>query len=564
MIPYVTNRGGPMVGLEALSLQGLPVDELLLTRETEDQLADLAGNAMSTTVVGACMMAAMYVAKNLLKSGDDEETYEEKNQIVVEDDDEDKDVTMDVDEEMVKDSLEDHITGEDKLSESPLSLEATSKTSLDDLLVDAGRSVRFCLCEGRSTVTDRQVSQCLDCGSTACVKCAGRPEHNYEPIDVAAHPRLHPSQFELKLKNTLPMSVIVESVTQELLDGLKDASGFAIPKKRWSDWSAAVVRATSDELRFAEPKRQDIWSIVYQSPYAYLELSLHPQQPEWRLYGKPVATEAANSELRRLLEYYPIARLSCKGGLFSGSFEFAFPHTVSVPITIQGSDPIPSYEQKLGLQEKDKKNKEVNSVLEVSVPAEHVDKFERDISGKYTLYDKCGTAMGSLHKREATEADSSLPPIFFFLDPFRCSDPKDDGFVFSISKRRLEYGETRPTIGELNVKWRQSTKASQEVSCIIPFHWTTSTEVKLKVCCTSYSLIKILCSNPVCSPPRRAMRYVRLPTITSMLIFPPNHARVAEASSYVRSLSMRMQDLSGPVDTGKRSTRFMSVLHLKH
>ena len=100
-----------MVGLEALSLQGLPVDELLLTRETEDQLADLAGNAMSTTVVGACMMAAMYVAKNLLKSGDDEETYEEKNQIVVEDDDEDKDVTMDVDEEMVKDSLEDHITG---------------------------------------------------------------------------------------------------------------------------------------------------------------------------------------------------------------------------------------------------------------------------------------------------------------------------------------------------------------------------------------------------------------------------------------------------------------------
>jgi len=37
MIPYITNRGGPMVGLEALSMQGLPVDELLLTRETEDQ-----------------------------------------------------------------------------------------------------------------------------------------------------------------------------------------------------------------------------------------------------------------------------------------------------------------------------------------------------------------------------------------------------------------------------------------------------------------------------------------------------------------------------------------------
>jgi hypothetical protein len=35
-----------MVGLEALALQGLPTESLLLTRESEDQLADLAGNAM--------------------------------------------------------------------------------------------------------------------------------------------------------------------------------------------------------------------------------------------------------------------------------------------------------------------------------------------------------------------------------------------------------------------------------------------------------------------------------------------------------------------------------------
>jgi hypothetical protein len=46
MIPYLTSRGGPVTGLEALSLQGLPINELLLTRENEDQLADLAGNAM--------------------------------------------------------------------------------------------------------------------------------------------------------------------------------------------------------------------------------------------------------------------------------------------------------------------------------------------------------------------------------------------------------------------------------------------------------------------------------------------------------------------------------------
>ncbi|KZT50197.1 hypothetical protein CALCODRAFT_488886 [Calocera cornea HHB12733] len=58
-IPYVTHRGGPMTGLEALALQGSPNHELLLTRETEDNLADLAGNAMTSTVVGSATMAAL-------------------------------------------------------------------------------------------------------------------------------------------------------------------------------------------------------------------------------------------------------------------------------------------------------------------------------------------------------------------------------------------------------------------------------------------------------------------------------------------------------------------------
>lgn len=46
MIPFLTVRGGPLIGEEALSLQGIPIELLLLTRESEDQLADLAGNAM--------------------------------------------------------------------------------------------------------------------------------------------------------------------------------------------------------------------------------------------------------------------------------------------------------------------------------------------------------------------------------------------------------------------------------------------------------------------------------------------------------------------------------------
>ena len=68
----MSNRGGPLLGLEALSMQGLPIDELLLTRESEDNLRDLAGNAMSSTVVGASMIAALIVGVKSLDRGSGE------------------------------------------------------------------------------------------------------------------------------------------------------------------------------------------------------------------------------------------------------------------------------------------------------------------------------------------------------------------------------------------------------------------------------------------------------------------------------------------------------------
>lgn len=59
----MTSRGGPLVGLEALSLQGLPIDGLLFTRENNDQLQSLAGSAMSSSVIGTCVLAALVIAR---------------------------------------------------------------------------------------------------------------------------------------------------------------------------------------------------------------------------------------------------------------------------------------------------------------------------------------------------------------------------------------------------------------------------------------------------------------------------------------------------------------------
>lgn len=289
MIPYITNRGGPMTGIEALAMQGLPVDELLLTREKEDQLADLAGNAMSTTVVGACIISALIVGRKLLKKGSDRTTYESQSRGRTGSDDEAGGIRDEAMEDVRRvdevSDIEDHISGEDQLSEQPLDLVTTSNTPLQSLLKDAQKSIRLCDCEGRKDMTDRQINRCKGCGSSSCVRCGGKPEHDLEPIDVVAHPRISPTVFAKTLKSTLPMSLKVSNVTKALLDGLRGASEFTIPDRRWDAWSTAVLRAVGEELRFVEPKRQEIWVATYQSTTASLQLLLNPQQPEWRLFS---------------------------------------------------------------------------------------------------------------------------------------------------------------------------------------------------------------------------------------------------------------------------------------
>ncbi|KAF9006107.1 hypothetical protein BDQ17DRAFT_1352752 [Cyathus striatus] len=472
MIPYITNRGGPMVGLEALSMQGLPVDKLLLTRESEDQLADLAGNAMSTTVVGACILAVLVCGKSLLRAGDDEQTYESKGG-----QDECEAMVVDTSDELVSGN---EIVGEDELLRKPLDLSVKGSCSLHELLTDAERSVRLCSCEGRMDETSRELFRCIDCGISSCKKCGGRPEHNPQLIDIAANPRLHPSTFSKTLKSTLPMCLLLSGIDFDFLESLKKKSGVNIPDERWGKWSKAVRRAATSEFRFVELKRQEIWSVIYQSSTAHLHLFLHAQQPEWRLYALPDPDEPANAEIRQTLAY-PVGRLSCRSDILVGHWSFALPFKTTVEVKIKGvGDLVPSWEARLGLMSTEFKNKQVFSKLKITVSSKDVKYFDRDISGDYILLDKCGTANGALHKKMVTPGDGDLPPLFMLFDPHR-TDDSEDAFVFSISTRRLEYQEPRPIIAKLDPSWRQSsTEDVENISCNVPVRWIEAESVRLQ------------------------------------------------------------------------------------
>ncbi|EJD41795.1 hypothetical protein AURDEDRAFT_105919 [Auricularia subglabra TFB-10046 SS5] len=496
MIPYITNRGGPITGLEALSLQGLPVNNILFTRETEDNLADLAGNAMSTTVVGTCIIAALILGKDYLKPKEEDVTMTEANEDA-----------MDVDKPAeLGDNLGAHITGEDQLVERPLDLAVTVECSLATLLVNAHRSRRLCSCEGRSSITLKPLQECTNCGFTSCVACGGRPEHSYQPIDVVAHPRVTPADFAKELKDALPMCLILSGV-EEALAAAQPAIDAALAadkgfKERFPAWMDALVKAATGDVRFAGLKRQQIWSALFDSATAQLELVLHPTQPEWRLFGKPKPSTPANSPIRKLLAQ-PVARFCCKGALFEGVWELSLPHETEISLEVKGTGNLTdSWQRQLGLLGKQFRENtgkttaveikdKVWSSLEVTVPDVDKNVLDRDVSGIYTLHEKCGTASQALHRR-VQGVDDGQPGLFFFLDPSRTGDSKDDSFVFSTTHRRYEFGETRPVVAKVNSQWRQNDdEGVQKVACTVSCRWVSAPAMQLKTSAASQALVSL-------------------------------------------------------------------------
>ncbi|WVQ62591.1 uncharacterized protein L199_000733 [Kwoniella botswanensis] len=467
MIPWVTTRGGPVTGREALALQGIPVRELLLTSENEDQLADLAGNAMTTTVVGASMLAALKVAVDKVTAG--------QNAIA--------DAAKIEEEAALNDDLvSKRIVEEDKLEKHDLDLAKVAKADLLEILDLAERSSRHCQCEGQSG-TASPIEECTACGYRACKACGGRPDHHYAPCQNI---RVEPTEFEKRFKELLPMRVKIAGLSQSSLSTVrekaKELGKGTVDEKDWKLWTKAVIEGVEDaEFRFRYLKRQYIWTAVYEAPNATLDLFLEGQAPEWRLTIKAPATEPNNSRLRALL-LHPVARLrfDIKGqDVLCGPWQLCVPSQQSFQIEVNGKgELVPTWQASLGLQaglEKTRRWSQVEFVL----PEEAEAALDRKLSGTYTLLPKCGQAMSSLHKKDSDPADKGLAALYFFLDPTRCGESEDDPYVFSTSTERLDFGTERAVIAVLEPKWRENSKPQQKVRLDVRGGWVVCKEAHL-------------------------------------------------------------------------------------
>jgi len=188
------------MGYEKLLLQGIPFSRLLLGPESEVQLSDLAGNAMSVSVISATMLSAMcapQLRRQRRRGGEARlanfalsQKYEDANGAVLAQ----RGDLYCVERGDAKDFVE--VFGE----------------IAEKLAKDAFRSSVLCTCESSGTTTkDPKILECEGCGMVVCHECSGRYQvdsHTLEPIDVGGcNGRPDPRVFERDLRCAVPSTL---------------------------------------------------------------------------------------------------------------------------------------------------------------------------------------------------------------------------------------------------------------------------------------------------------------------------------------------------------------------
>ncbi|KAF2213398.1 hypothetical protein CERZMDRAFT_30029, partial [Cercospora zeae-maydis SCOH1-5] len=417
MMPFLSDAGRVMTPEELLQLQGLPLDKISFTTEAPAQIQDLAGNAMSTTVVGPAILAALIAGHRAIHR-----TKKVANINVTS-------MTNKLQAPMVTGKME---------SVANSCNCAPADVDVERLLRKAARAARRCVCEAAGKISTRPIQECARCGHTACLACAGNPKHEYRQNAMPGNERLAPNDFEMFLHNTMPLCL-----TFSFQDAWDDLAIEAYYKD--------AVNGLSQRFNFQSIRQSNCWTVTYVGNRGgRLDLVLNGGRAEWRLFADIPKTLACNSPRRAELEK-PVAIGEVKKDFFGDEWKVRVPDSRRIGLSIESTGTNASWWARNGML--DFAGHTVPEVLDI-----HVDAGNHDLSmlnGKYQYLPRCGTASDGLFKRtESTESGGTLEPLFLFLDPSRTGDPNLDSFVFSHNIERIDYDEQRMTIAHIAAPWR--------------------------------------------------------------------------------------------------------------
>ncbi|KAF2759990.1 hypothetical protein EJ05DRAFT_475012 [Pseudovirgaria hyperparasitica] len=420
-IPYNSCRGSMISGLEALALQGIPIDDLL-TIETDSELADLAGNAMTTTVVGPAILSALIVALPHMRLSSGSPGPPKDTARIT--------------------KPEPRTVATQRIVQASSGPKSEHLLTTQKLLGEAIASSRRCSCEKQGE-TKSYVRECSSCGYTACTDCLGNPQHVYiERTYLVKSSRSSPMEFVAEWKPRLPLCLNFDGVGN-CTSMLKHMT---LSTKEHKDRYLTLLQGLYEQDFVLGPFRRSDghWTVMYESSNGYLKLILG-SKPKWLLYLKCPSDLPVNSELRATISQ-PVARSEGFISVFGDGWSQFVPCRKKISFTVTASSSTsPSWRAVLGFPDFENETVPTRLTIKTSKDAHGLDE---SLDGEYRHLPECGTASQMLYQRTGTD------PLYLFLDPSKTGNPDEDTMVFSYEHRRLMVDETRVTIARLDPKFR--------------------------------------------------------------------------------------------------------------
>lgn len=403
---FASNRQQALSGSQLLLLQGMPLDQMLFANETQRERQDLAGNAMTTTVIGASLISAITCGWSAFQSDPTSSSGIPEQHAMVENNSNRPTVT------------EKDFKCFDLLKQCALQSPVFEEVYLEAFKQDASSSARYCTCEGNKTISTSPIRICLVCEHTACTACAGNPKHMYDKTATQPLRTLTPAGFIKQWRPRLPARVSLKKfpILHELVDKHEGYGGDP-------EFLHAIEEAQISLLDFCISGfvRQDHqWKITYGSAKALLELEIG-NAVQWLLFVKCPSTVPGNSPLRELLRS-PLACGTVDASLLKPRWSIHLPRAVQHQVDLSGSIKRSRFwRSRLGLPD----------YKQEIVPAEIVVRSNalalESLDGTYEYLPNCGTASNGLYKRK--NGASSRP--YTFLDPDPIAPSVKDCVVFS-------------------------------------------------------------------------------------------------------------------------------------
>ena len=448
--PFISDAGRALAPEEALILQGIPRNNISFTTESPGELQDLAGNAMTTTVVAAAILSSFIVFGDRLTFKGSQHNGEARS------------------------------SGTMKSTQiASANLKATKLVSgyedidFASLLQRARQAMRRCYCEGATGVSKDEIQECLDCGHTICLSCGGDPDHRYHHSQLHSRMRDPLHEFEAEIRSGLPLRIELRHVKRlsEMLSNTPDSD-------ETSSYAKLVKQAAKEVFQLIDVRRRHSISAIYRSPKGRLELVLDDYGAEWHFYVQSPKELAANHELRQML-LTPVAKARLSRKLFNNPWKWRIPITSNIDVKIKADgEEIPTWWWTRMKLPKFRGHWQPKH-LSISHSEQYTQKFERSVEGTYECLPRCSTACESLYRRVDANADQR--PLYLFLDPNRVGPQQEDCFVFSEDIVDLEYDEVRRPLARIKAPWRpwNHAKSAEMVEVIVDDEWIELPKVGL-------------------------------------------------------------------------------------